>query len=95
MCEELQVGDLLYCISSDFFDILEVEQVIRPSLKTIGEYYSMFVSTISRITSKKYVFYLPRDIKERHFVVKGLHTVTCNESIAVALYSENVNKTKK
>lgn len=94
MCEELQIGDLLYCISSDFFDILEVEQVICPSLKAT-EYYSIFVNAISRITSKKYVFYLPRDIKEKHFVVKGLHTVTCNESIAVALYSENVNKTKK
>ena len=87
MCEELKKGDILYVVSDSFLDILEVEKIAYTLHR---EDRFMYVKCISRITSKRYIYYLPENVKNIRFVEHGLDIITCNESIAVALHANNI-----
>lgn len=87
MCEELKNGDVLYVVKNPFLDIVEVEKISYTLHR--GDRL-MYVRCISRITSKRYIYYLPENIKNIRFVEHGLEIITCDESIAVALHANNV-----
>lgn len=89
MCEELKNGDILYVVSNHFLDILEVEKIAH-TLDRKDRF--MYVKCISRITSERHIYFLPENIKNVHFVEHGLDIITCNESIAVALYANNTTR---
>ena len=87
MCEELKKGDILYVVSSHSLDILEVEKIAY-TLDRKDRF--MYVKCVSRITSKRYIYFLPENVKNIRFVEHGLDIITCDESIAVALHANNV-----
>lgn len=87
MCEELKKGDVLYVVSNHFLDVLEVEKIAY-TLDRKDRF--MYVKCVSRITSKRYIYFLPENIKNIRFVEHGLDIITCNESIAVALHANNI-----
>jgi len=87
MCEELKKGDILYAVSNHFLDILEVEKIAY-TLDRKDRF--MYVKCVSIITSKRYMYFLPENVKNIRFVEHGVDIITCNESIAVALHANNV-----
>jgi len=87
MCEELKKGDILYAVSNHFLDILEVEKIAY-TLDRKDRF--MYVKCVSIITSKRYMYFLPENVKNIRFVEHGVDIITCDESIAVALHANNV-----
>ena len=92
MCEELKKGNILYVIRGANLDILEVEDVSRTREKRDR---MIAVKSISLFTSHKYLFFVPENIRDLNFIERGEDIITCNESIAMSIFENNISKDEK